>query len=458
MSKKKTTDKPKPSAKKSSKKASPKKTAPAKALMGNNAISKESYMVHGMMETKKWDYTHHVVPPLSASVTYRLESVERGMDGFANFAKMHSKSDKSGPTYLYDRLDEPTRSMLEDQLARIENGEEGFCFATGMAAISASIMFRLNAGDEVLVHKTMYGCTYSLTKNWLTRFGIKSTYVDLTDLDTLKDYINPNVKALYFESPCNPTLDIIDMKAVSQIIKDANKGKKKKDRILTIVDNTFATPRCQRPLDCGIDIVVHSLTKNIGGFGTDMGGVLVTRKEFADDIMLFRKDFGGVLGSKSAWPILVYGLPTLIDRSKKQEQTAKKVAAFLESHPKVGTVMYPGLKSHPQHKIARKQMVDFDGKFAPGSMIYFTLKNDSEKMCDKLLDYIAKKSYALTLAVSLGHIRTLIEKPGDLTHSMIPDSEKADARMAKSGIRMSIGIEHPDDIMKDLEEALEKLK
>ncbi|MFC1557229.1 trans-sulfuration enzyme family protein [candidate division KSB1 bacterium] len=422
-----------------------------------NGISKESYMIHGMMRTKKWDFEHHVVPPLSASVTYRLESVERGNEGFGQFINQHRITTKKKPTYIYDRLDEPTRSMLEDQLAFVEDGDVGYCFATGMAAISASIMVNAKAGDEVIFHKTMYGCTYSFASQWLPRYNIGVQYVDLTKSDNLKKSINKNVKVVYFETPSNPTLELVDMKKITEIVNAENKSRKKADRIVTIVDNTFATPRCQRPLNWGINIVAQSLTKNIGGFGTDMGGAIVTSREYDKDIMLYRKDFGGVLGSKSAWPILVYGLPTLIDRGRKQQESAIKIAQFLENHPKIGRVSYPGLKSFPQSKLACRQMVDFDGNFAPGNMIYFTLTGDSEKKCNKLLNYIADNAYAITLAVSLGHIRTLIEKPGSLTHSMIPEEEQIEAKMDKSGIRISVGMENADDIIRDLEKALKAL-
>ncbi len=247
---------------------------------------------------------------------------------------------------------------------------------------------------------------------------------------------------------------MIDIQSVAEIVKNENTNRQNNDHILTIVDNTFATPRCQRPLNWGITMVVNSITKNIGGFGTDMGGVIVTSKEYENDIMLYRKDFGGVLSSKSAWPILVYGLSTLIERGKKQQDSAKKIAQYLENHPKIAQVSYPGLDSFPQKELANKQMIDFDGEFAPGNMIYFNLKNDRESDCNKLLNYIAEKAYSITLAVSLGHIRTLIEKPGSLTHSMIPEDKQKEARMDKSGIRMSIGIEKADDIIADLDDAL----
>ena len=419
-----------------------------------NNISMESYLIHGIFRTSKWDYDHNVVPPLSASVTYRLESVERGLSGFEHFIDEHSRRVRKRPTYVYDRLDEPTRSMLEERLAIVESGEIALCYASGMAAISAALMVSLKPGDELLIHKTMYGCTFSLTSKWLPRYGIITKYIDMLNLDELKAALNPNVKAVYFETPANPNMELIDIEKVVSIVDKENAKRKRTHRIRTIVDNTFATPRCQRPLEFGVTMVVDSLTKNIGGFGTDMGGAVITSKKYEEELLMFRKDFGGVLGSRSAWHILVYGLPTLIERGNKQQDSSYRIAAFLEKHPKVGKVMYPGLPSFPQYEIAQKQMRDFDGNFAPGNMIYFTLKNDTEESSNKLLGYIAKKAYSITLAVSLGHIRTLIEKPGSLSHAAVPEEIKRSARIDPSGIRLSIGLENPDDIIADFENAL----
>jgi len=426
-------------------------------LKKTDNISMESYLIHGIFRTSKWDYDHNVVPPLSASVTYRVESVERGLSGFKHFINEHSRRVRKRPTYVYDRLDEPTRSMLEERLAIVESGETAFCFATGMAAISAALMVSLKPGDTALLHKTMYGCTFSLSSNWLPRFGIKSVFVDMTDLNELKNSLTPDVKVIYFETPANPNMELIDIDKVVSIVDKENAKRKRTHRIRTIVDNTFATPRCQRPLEFGVTMVVDSLTKNIGGFGTDMGGAVITSKKYEEELMMFRKDFGGVLGSRSAWHILVYGLSTLIDRGNKQQNSSQKVAEYLEQHPKIGKVAYPGLKSFPYFAIAQKQMRDFDGNFAPGNMIYFTLKNDTEESSNKLLGYIAKKAYSITLAVSLGHIRTLIEKPGSLSHAAVPEEVKRSARIDPSGIRLSIGLENPDDIIADFENALKAI-
>jgi methionine-gamma-lyase len=226
-------------------------------------------------------------------------------------------------------------------------------------------------------------------------------------------------------------------------------------RVTTLVDNTFATPFCQRPLTLGADVVAHSLTKNICGFGTDMGGAVVTTLDLESELLLYRKDFGGVLSPKNAWPILVYGLPSLELRMRKEEQNALEVAPFLEGHPKVASVSYPGLESFPQRALARRQMTDFDGTFAPSNMIYFVMKG-GDRSASRLVNHCAKHAYALTLAVSLGQIRTLIEKPTGMTHSALPAAVKKAGHLSPGGVRLSIGIEDPGDIIHDLREALKR--
>jgi len=223
------------------------------------------------------------------------------------------------------------------------------------------------------------------------------------------------------------------------------------------VDNTFATPYCQRPLTLGADLVCHSLTKNIGGFGTDMGGAVIGPHNYYNLLMAYRKDFGGVLSPKNAWPILVYGLPTLGARLANQQKTAAKVAQFLESHPKVERVFYPGLESFPQKDLAHRQMVGYDGKFAPGSLLYFILKDapGSSRAADRLVDFVAQYAYTITLAVSLGQLKTLIENPYSMTHFNLPPEEKARCGIHPAGIRLSVGLEDWHDILDDLRDALE---
>jgi cystathionine beta-lyase/cystathionine gamma-synthase len=350
--------------------------------------------------------------------------------------------------------------MLEENLAYAEGGETAVTFATGMAAISAALGVTSKAGAEIVAHHTLYGCTYSLVTNWLPRFGITTRFADLRDERSFKAAITNGTRVVYFETPVNPTLDLIDIALVRLWMDEVRPGAKEKDRLLMIVDNTFATPYCQRPLALGADLVAHSLTKDIGGFGTDMGGAVIGPLKFHAPLLMYRKDFGGVLSSRSAWSILVYGLPTLATRMVNQQKCANKVAQFLEQHPKVASVHYPGLETFPQHELARRQMTSYDGKFAPGSMVYFVLKGREKaatEAADRFMDYIANHAYSVTLAVSLGQIRTLIEEPYSMTHSALPPEVKHARGLEPGGIRLSIGLEDWHDIINDLQTALEQI-
>jgi methionine-gamma-lyase len=433
----------------------------ARSKERRRAYQKETRLIHGDFHSPHWDYRDHIVPPISASAAYRLESAERGAQGFQAFANPEFNRHVQPPIYIYDRLDEPSRSMLEDNLAAAEEGECAVCFSTGMAAIMASLGVLARAGDRILAHRTLYGCTYSLLVNWLPRFGIRVDMLDFKDEDALERAMGDDVVAVYFETPSNPILELVDLSAVRALVDRANAARNpKKRRIFVVVDNTFATPFCQRPLSLGADVVVESLTKNIGGFGTDMGGVWVGPQLLEPDVLLFRKDFGAPLSPKAAWPPLVYGLPTLALRSRRQVETALKVARYLEGHPAVERVVYPGLPSHPQHVLARKQMLDPDGAFAPGIMIYFLLKGSPEEARDRgrrMMNHLADHSLAVTLAVSLGQIRTLIEHPSSMTHAPLPVDAQVAAGIDPGGIRISVGLESPEDIMGDLEDALDAL-
>lgn len=417
-------------------------------------VAMESFLIHGPHFSEKWDFKHHVIPPMSSSVTYRLEDTERGGQGFREYAT--GEAHRTHPIYIYDRLDEPTRGMLEDELAGVEGGDNCTCFATGMAAISAALGVTLKSGEEVIAHKTLYGCTYSLITNWYPKLNISNKLIDLRDIAALEKAISAKTRAVYFESPVNPTMELIDIEAVAAVVERVNAKRKEGEKIYIIVDNTFATPFCQRPLMLGAHIVVHSLTKNIGGFGTDMGGAVIAPHELEGQMLLYRKDFGGALAPKSAWPILVYGLPTLPLRLKRQQESAYAVARFLRGHPKVKRVAYPGLEDFSQFALAKKQMRDLHGEFAPGNMIYFETieKGEDPVNCIKVVDWIAKNGYALTLAVSLGQLRSLIENPGAMTHAAVPPEKRLESGIAPNGIRLSIGIEHPDDIIRDLERGL----
>ncbi len=411
-------------------------------------------MIHGAFRSKRWDYSHHVVPPISSSATFRLDSVERGALGFADFGQI--AADAHAPIYIYDRLDEPTRGMLEDNLAEAEGGERALCFASGMAAISAAICSLVGTGDHVVSHDMLYGCTYSLFTNALPRFGVEFTFIDMTDLNSLPAAIKPRTRVIYFETPVNPDLTLIDIKAVHEVVAEENRRRRPDERIWLVLDNTFATPYCQRPIEFGADVVCHSLTKGIGGFGTDLGGAVIAPKELTGRLLMHRKDFGGVLSPKAAWATLVYGLPSLGARMTNYQKTAMRVAHFLSTHPKVEKVVYPGLKSFAQTELAQRQMRDTRGRFCPGSMVYFVLKDvaDSHERADRFVDYIAENAYAVSLAVSLGQIKTLIECPFSMTHSALPAEEKRHRGIVPGGIRLSCGLEDWEDIVGDLGDAL----
>ncbi|MCB1220744.1 MAG: aminotransferase class I/II-fold pyridoxal phosphate-dependent enzyme [Planctomycetales bacterium] len=415
--------------------------------------AQRSRFIHGEMVSPHWDYSHHVVPPMSASATYRLDSGQRGAQGFCQFGTTEAVEQE---ILIYDRLQEPTSSMLEDRLAEAERAAVGISFATGMAAISAAITSLVTTGQHVIAHKCLYGCTTSLLKNWYPRIGINVSFIDTDNPDELRAAIRPETRVVYLETPVNPTLEIIDLRRMSDVLDEVNAKRPPEERIYSICDNTFATPLCQRPREHGVDVVVHSLTKGIGGFGTDMGGIVLCPLELEPMYKLYRKDFGGSLSPKAAWPPLVYGLPTLPVRMRQMQYNAQKVAEYLSDHPLVAKVRYPGLADNPDHAVARRQMTNFDGAFMPGSLLYFTLKEEpgSNDNAEAMINWTADNSYVITLAVSLGQVKTLIENPSSMTHSALDPEMQAEGGVEPGGIRLSCGLEETNDIIRDLEAAL----
>ncbi len=419
----------------------------------NGEYSFESFLIQGQNVSKSWDYDHHVVPPISSSSTYRLSSAERGAMGFGEFP--HPSDTDHTPIYIYERLDDPTRGMLEENLALLEGGEIAVAFSTGMAAISAALGILLERGDKLVAHQTLYGCTHSLMTNWLPRNGIEVDFVDLTHEGVLAEAIDKRTKAIYLETPSNPTLELIDLSALRTAVDAID------PTIPILVDNTFATPYCQRPLSHGATFVIHSLTKNLNGFGTELGGIVIGPKQYEEALRMYRKDFGASLSGKSAWPVLVYGLPSLAIRLQRQQTSALQIAQYLEKHSLVRRVYYPGLRSFPQRKLAQKQMRDFEGNFAPGNMLYFELdfaEEEGARNCRAMLDFAADNAYCMTLAVSLGQVRTLIESPVLMTHSGLGAEQAAAAKISRAGIRLSVGLENPSDIIRDLSMALNAIR
>lgn len=416
-------------------------------------------LIHGIGRSTHWDYNHHVVPPISASVTFRLDSAKRGAQGFVEFAHLTPESETRTPIYIYDRLDDPTRGMLEENLAVAERGETAVCFASGMAAISGAIQMLTRSGQHIVAHRTLYGCTFSLLTNWLPRYEIQTTLVDLTHLENIAGAVRPETRIIYFETPVNPDMQLIDIVGVRRAVEVINARRPEADRIWIVVDNTFASPYCQRPLTLGADLSINSLTKSIGGFGTDLGGVVVGPKKLRDPLLMVRKDFGGTLSPKSAWSTLVYGLPSLATRMANYQKTALHLARWLERHPKVAHVHYPGLPAYPQYELAQRQMRDENGNFAPGSMIYFVLKQRSpdDNPGERLVDWIAEHGYCITLAVSLGQIKTLIECPYSMTHAAVPPEAKAADGLVPGGVRLSVGLEDWHDLTAELAAGLEEI-
>lgn len=421
-------------------------------MAADGSYRARSALIHGRFRTEKWDFQDHIVPPITTAVSFRLRSAERGAEGFRQFANPEIDRLTAKPIYIYDRLDEPCQGLLEETLAFAEGGECAVSFATGMAAISAAIGIHLHAGDHVIYHPAIYGCTYSHITNWLSRFGVSSTAVDLNNLEDLADAITPATRVIFFESPCNPTMTLVDIGALVDLVRVQNDSREPSRRLVTVIDNTFASPYGQRPIAMGVDFVVHSLTKHIGGFGCNMGGAVIGPRKSETDLLLYRKDFGGSLSPDAAWHILTYGVSSLAVRMDRQQMTAGKIAAWLEQMPGVKSVSYPGLDSFPQKELARKQLVGLDGEFAPGSMIYFDVEDYGRAV--KIANWLAENSLAITLAVSLGQIRTLVEHPASMTHSALGEDAQKKGGITPGGLRLSIGLEDYRDIQMDLEKAM----
>lgn len=337
--------------------------------------------------------------------------------------------------FEYARSQNPTRKALEDAFAIIENGRYGLAFSSGVAATDAVIKL-LQPGDEVIAASDMYGGSYRLFSKIFEKFGIKFHYVDMHDANAITSYINKNTKLIWTETPTNPLMNIVDIAAISAIAKPKN--------ILVCVDNTFASPYLQNPLDLGADIVMHSVTKYLGGHSDVIQGCLMMNDaELREKLYFIQKSCGAVPGPMDCFLVL-RGIKTLHVRMRQHCENGKIIAHWLRDHKKVGKVYWPGFDDHPGYAVAKKQMRDF------GGMLSFTMKDDSVENAMRVLS--STKLFAL--AESLGGVESLINHPASMTHASIPREERVKNGLSDSLIRLSVGIEDAEDLIKDLEQAI----
>ena len=337
--------------------------------------------------------------------------------------------------FEYSRTGNPTRAALESNLAAIESGKYGACFGSGLAAIDCVVKM-LNPGDEVISTNDLYGGSYRIFKTIFEKYGIKFHFVNMLDLGNIESKINSNTKLIWVETPTNPMMNIIDIKSVCQLAHNKN--------ILVGVDNTFATPYLQRPLELGADIVMHSVTKYLGGHSDVVMGALVTSNDaIAEEIYRIQNSSGAVCGPMDSFLVL-RGIKTLHLRVQRHCENGEKVASFLANHPVVDKVYWPGFETHPNHQIAKNQMNDF------GGMISFTLVGDDIEKAKK----IVSNTKVFALAESLGGVESLIGHPSTMTHASIPREERIKSGVVDSLIRLSVGVEDAEDLMEDLNYAL----
>ncbi len=368
------------------------------------------------------------VAPIYRTSTFVIENVEKAIRiGYG---------EEEG--YAYGRFGNPTVDALQSKIAALENAEAALATASGMAAISTALMSSLKAGDHLVTGDIIYGCTYGFVRDVLPQYGIEVTMVDTTDTDSVKKAIKPNTKVVYVETPCNPVLNITDIKKVAQLAHDADAK--------LFVDSTWATPYLQKPLELGADVVLHSATKYLNGHGDVLGGVIVGSKELMDHMKKpYLEFFGGIISPMDASEI-AKGIKTLGPRMDIHCRNAQKLAEYLEEHPMVERVLYPGLKSHPQHELAKEQMKDF------GGMMSFDVKGGFE--AGKALMNSIK---LISLATSLGCVDSLMQHSPSMSHATMSKEERKKVGIAEGQVRFSVGIEETEHLIADLDQALDQV-
>lgn len=366
--------------------------------------------------------------PIYRTSTFVFDSAEQGGSRF--------KLEEEG--YIYSRLGNPTNAEVEEKVAILEKAEAAVSTASGIGAISSAFWTALKSGDHVIASNTLYGCTFALLNHGLTRFGIEVTFVDASNLEEIKNAMRPNTRVVYIETPANPTLKVCDIEGISKVAHT-------NENCLVFVDNTFCTPYIQRPLEHGADVVLHSATKYLNGHGDVIAGFVAGKKDFITDVRLFGvKDMtGSVLSPDDAYLVL-RGMKTLELRMEKHCANAIKVAEFLENHPAIEKVYYPGLKSFEYYELAKKQMD------LPGAMIAFELKGGLEEGIT-----VMNNVHMIMLAVSLGDAESLIQHPASMTHSPYTVEEREACGISDGLVRISVGLENAEDIIADLKKALD---
>lgn len=390
--------------------------------MKDKDLKFDSRLIHaGALE----DPFGSVSVPIYQSSTFAFKNAEHGAACFAG----------EDDGYIYTRIGNPTITALEENIASLEGGFGGIATSSGMGAATSIYMALMNQGDHILSTDAVYGPSRNIIENHFSRFGVESSYVDSTDIEELKKNIRPNTKILYIETPANPTIGITDLEACAALARE--------NYLIMVVDNTFCSPFLQNPLEYGADVVFHSVTKFINGHADVVGGVIVTAtEELYNKIRSMMVLTGCNMDPHQAWLVL-RGVKTLSLRISRSQSTAMKIAQYLEDHPRVAWVRYPGLVSHPQHELAGRQMRGY------GSMISFGLKGGYEE--GKML---MNKLELATLAVSLGGVETLVQHPASMTHAGISAENKAKTGITDDLVRYSVGIEDANDLIADLEQSL----
>lgn len=371
-------------------------------------------------------YTGSLSTPIFQTSTFVFDNAEQGAARFA----------LEEPGYIYTRLGNPTTDALEQKMAVLEDGEAALATASGISAITTALLTLCQQGDHIVSANAIYGCTHAFLSHSMPKFGITTSFVDATNIAELKAAIRPETKVVYIETPANPTLTLVDIEMVAGIAHQHD--------ALLIVDNTFMSPYGQQPLRLGADIVVHSVTKYINGHGDVIGGVIVGKKDFIDQARYVGlKDItGGCMSPFNAW-LTLRGINTLGVRMERHSSNAMKIAQFLESHPAITHVYYPGLLAHPQYDLYKRQMT------LPGGVISFEIAGGFESG-RRMINAVN----LCLLAVSLGDTETLIQHPASMTHSPVPPEERLKAGITDGLIRLSVGLEDPDDIIEDLQQAI----